>query len=378
MKRRITVDHVADSKNLLSLGHEWNRLCEETPGFFKPLGGTWDRTFPWMLGWLSEVPEPQRDLLVLTARAGKKLIGILPAIMQEGQEGREISFLGSEGCFGDCKGILATGDDQIRVGAAFGEYLAKEWIGRLGRILFHGVSNSDVGIQSLIESLVLQSPWIAHRQACLASRYVFRVNLGPDAEPIWPLATRRTIGTVRKAYDSGLFEYTEAYDDDDDRQSVVKRVFAIRGMLKNDAKELKQRFGSIPMAQRILDYRFAPGTADCLSKVGRLGVSNLYWKENPIAGAMFVDFGNARNVFWMEARVHPEQEQLIVWMLLTQLLRSALRNGNGELQLSSPLGARMTGMKNYAPAVSSILATPRSSVDYPSGDSKITADLSST
>jgi hypothetical protein len=104
----------------------------------------------------------------------------------------------------------------------------------------------------------------------------------------------------------------------------------------------------------------------------------LYWKENPIAGAMFVDYGNARNVFWMEARVHPDQEQLIVWMLLTQLLRSTLRNGNSELQLSSPLGARVTGMKNYAPAVSSILATHRSSVVDPSGDSKITADLGST
>jgi hypothetical protein len=319
-----------------------------------------------MLGWLGEACQTQRDLLVLTATEDNRLVGILPMMIQEGQEGREITLIGSEGCFGDCKGILASGQDQIRVGGAIGDYLAREWIGQLGAIRFHGVSQNDQGIESLIESLVTQSPWIAHSQACMGSRFVFRPSLAPDLEPIWPLAIRRTIATVSKGYKSGMFRYVEAIENEvDDKQKIVKQALAIRGMLKNDAPELKHRFGSIPMAQRILDYRFAPDSPRCLSKVGRLGVSNLYWKDSPIAGAMFVDYGHARYTFWMEVRVHTDQEKLIFWMLFSELIRSTIRSGYTEFQLASPLGTRALGVKNYAPSVCSIQAIPRYEIQYP-------------
>ena len=361
MKTKIAVNQIAEAQNLLAIGSDWNRLCESTPNLVQGSGGAWDRSFPWILGWLSEsfsgVDHKQRDMLVLTAKADSKLIGILPLLIQDGQDGFEMTLMGAEGCFGDLKGILASADNQRRVGIAFGDYLAKEWIGRIGRIHFDRALHEDEGLLSLIETLVTQLSWSAHRELSLAQRFVFRPALGPDREPIWPLATRRTIATVRKAYGSGVFEYVEA-DEGRDKQEIVKCAMAIRGMLKNDAPELKERFGSIPMAQRILDYRFAPGTAASLSKVGKLGVSNLYWKGSPIAGAMFVDYGGVRYVFWMEVRVHSAQERLVFWMLFSELMRSALKSGRTEIHLPSSMGARAAGMKDHAPAVCSLQAGP--------------------
>jgi hypothetical protein len=125
-------------------------------------------------------------------------------------------------------------------------------------------------------------------------------------------------------------------------------------MIKNDAPELKHRFGSIAMTQRVVDYRFAPGTDPSLSSIGRLGTCNLLWNGNPIAGAVYVDDQASRYVFWMEVRVHPDQEQLIFWMLFSNLIRSSLSQGIETIHVASSLGSRAIGLKNFAVSVQTI------------------------
>lgn len=357
MNSKISVSQVVDPKKLLELGDEWNRLCSVTPSLDPRQTGAWDLSFPWVLGWLSEIPEQQRELLVLTAKSGAKLIGVLPLLIQDGPDGMELTLVGAQGCFGDRKGIIAYGDDQARVGEAFGNFLAKEWIGRLAKLNLQSVAKEAVGIHSLVNTLVTHSTWSASSQQESLQRFVFRPNLGPDGEPIWPLASRRTMNLVRKAYSSGLFEYSETSEGKDSQQ-LVNHALAIRGMLKNDASELKERFGSIPMAQRLIDYRFAPGTPASLANVGNLRACTLTWKNTPIAGAMFVDYGSTRYVFWTEVRVHKDQEQLIFWMLFSNLVRSSLHAGLSELQFASALGSRATGFKNHALPVYTIQAVP--------------------
>jgi hypothetical protein len=359
MKMNIKVSQVVEPKRLLALGNDWNRICRTTPNGRGMPAGSWDMTFPWMLGWLSEVPEDNRDFLVLTAQSGSELIGILPLLIQEGAHGREVSLIGSDGCFGDCKGILASTQDQEQVGEAFGGFFANEWISQISRINFQRVSENQTGLHAFLNSLVSNSAWIASCRPATACRFVFRPRQGPDGEPIWPLASRRTIGLVRKAYESNLFEYSEA-GESTDRQLIIKQAMAIRGMLKNDSPDLRKRFGAIPMTQRIIDYRFAPGTASTLSQVGELGSCTIHWKSNPIAGAMFIDYGNARTVFWMEVRVHSDQEQLVFWILFSKLIRSALRKGLQEIQISTQFGPKALGMKNEAAKVCTIQAAPTS------------------
>jgi hypothetical protein len=154
-----------------------------------------------------------------------------------------------------------------------------------------------------------------------------------------------------------MFKLTEA-SEDTDRMQVAKHAMMIRGMLKNDAPELQEPFGSIPMSQRLLDYRFSKGVSRHLSQVGRLGSCLVEWKGTPIAGALFVDFGSSRSVVWSEVRVHPDQEPLVAWMLLSQLLRTAIQGGLRELQLGLVLGHYASAMRNMAPSLWSISVVP--------------------
>jgi hypothetical protein len=309
-----------------------------------------------MLGWLSEVAEEQRDILVLTATVGESLLGILPLLIHDGAEGRELRLIGSEGCFGDSKGILGAKQDQAKLGEAFGDYLTKEHLGQLHKLNFQRVFEKNLGIRALVNNLVHNSGWSARTNAESSTRFLFRPTLGPDGAPIWSLAVRRRLKLVEKAFASGLFDFSEASEETDNQQ-VVEHVMMIRGMLKNDDPKLKHRFGSIPMAQRVINYRFSPGVSNNLSEVGRLGACTLEWKGNPIAGALYVDYGHARQVFWIEVRVHPNQEQLIFWMLFSKMVRSALRDGIDEVQIASMLASWTIGLKNDAALVCSIEAT---------------------
>ena len=356
MTTELRVTEVTKPINLLGLGSDWNRLCNLTPTARNRRFGSWDLTFPWMLGWLSEVAEEQRDILVLTATLGESLLGILPLLIHDGAEGRELRLIGSEGCFGDSKGILGAKQDQAKLGEAFGDYLTKEYIGQLHKLNFQRVFEKNLGIRALVNNLVHNSGWSARSIAESSTRFLFRPTLGPDGAPIWSLAVRRRLKLVEKAFASGLFDFSEA-SEETDKQQVVKHVMMIRGMLKNDDPKLKQRFGSIPMAQRVINYRFSPGVSNNLSEVGRLGACTLQWKGNPIAGALYVDYGHARQVFWIEVRVHPNQEQLIFWMLFSKMVRSALRDGIDEVQIASMLASWTIGLKNDAAAVCSIEAT---------------------
>ncbi|MFZ4082936.1 MAG: hypothetical protein ACOYKN_17040, partial [Pirellula sp.] len=318
--------------------------------------GSWDLTFPWMLGWLSEVAEEQRDILVLTATLGESLLGILPLLIHDGAEGRELRLIGSEGCFGDSKGILGAKQDQAKLGEAFGDYLTKEYLGQLHKLNFQRVFEKNLGIRALVNNLVHNSGWSARTIAEPSARFLFRPTLGPDGGPIWSLAVRRKLKLVEKAFASGLFDFSEA-SEETDKQQVVKHAMMISGMHRSDAPELKHRFGSIPMAQRVMDYRFSHGVSKHLSEVGRLGACTLQLKGKPIAGALYVDYGHARHVFWIEVRVHPNQEQLIFWMLFSKMVRSALRDGIDEVQIASMLASWTIGLKNDAASVCSIEAT---------------------
>ena len=358
MKKGFSVSQITDPRKLLGIGKDWNRLSALSP---YPMGnsGSWDRSFPWLLGWLSEILEQQRDPLVLVATSSGKVRGILPLLIHEGSEGSEFRLMGSHGCFGDCKGILGDLADQKALGEAFAGYLAEEWLGNSSCIEFKRVGEHDQGLLALVNHLVCESGWNATSRSESPARYAFCPTMGPDGEPIWPLASRRTIGLVKKASQSGLFEYSQAFEDSD-KESIVKHIRAIRGMIKNDAPELKHRFGSIAMTRRVVDYRFAPGTDPSLSSIGRLGTCNLLWKGNPIAGAVYVDDQASRYVFWMEVRVHPDQEQLIFWMLFSNLIRTSLSQGLETIHVASSLGSRAIGLKNFAVRVQTIRVCARS------------------
>ena len=310
-----------------------------------------------MLGWISELPESQRDLLVLTSSSGATLRGILPLVMHSTPAGRELRLVGSVGCLGDSKGILATGHDQEAIGEAFGNYLASEWLGQVPSLHLQSVAQEDPGIRSIVEALVSRSGWNAETRPEPTQRMVLRPAQGPDGEPIWPMSCRRAIALVKKSLESGMFKLTEA-SEDNDRMQVAKHAMMIRGMLKNDAPELQEPFGSIPMSQRLLDYRFSKGVSRNLSQVGCLGSCLVEWKGTPIAGALFVDFGASRSVVWSEVRVHPDQEPLVAWMLLSQLLRTAIQSGLRELQLGLALGHYANAMGNKAPNLWSISIGP--------------------
>jgi hypothetical protein len=310
-----------------------------------------------MLGWLSELPESQRDLLVLIASSGSTLRGILPLVIHNSPARRELRLIGSVGCLADSKGILATGQDQEAIGEAFGNYLASEWLGQVPSLHLQSVAQEDPGIRSFVEALVSHSGWNAETRPEPIQRMVLRPVQGPDGEPIWPLSCRRAIALVKKSLDSGMFKLTEA-SEDTDRMQVAKHAMMIRGMLKNDAPELQEPFGSIPMSQRLLDYRFSKGVSRHLSQVGRLGSCLVEWKGTPIAGALFVDFGSSRSVVWSEVRVHPDQEPLVAWMLLSQLLRTAIQSGLRELLLGLALGHYASAMRNMAPSLWSISVVP--------------------
>ena len=357
MKTLFTVSQIVDPVDLLRIGRQWNRLCGETPNQNASHRGRWELSFPWMLGWLSELPESQRDLLVLIASSGSTLRGILPLVIHSTSARRELRLIGSVGCLADSKGILATGQDQEAIGEAFGNYLASEWLGQVPSLHLQSVAQEDPGIMSFVEALVSHSGWNAETRPEPTQRMVLRPVQGPDGEPIWPLSCRRAIALVKKSLDSGMFKLTEA-SEDTDRMQVAKHAMMIRGMLKNDAPELQEPFGSIPMSQRLLDYRFSKGVSRNLSQVGRLGSCLVEWKGTPIAGALFVDFGSSRSVVWSEVRVHPDQEPLVAWMLLSQLLRTAIQGGLRELQLGLALGHYARAMRNMAPSLWSISVVP--------------------
>jgi len=362
MTSRFSISQVVDPQELLALGGDWNRLSALTPS--RPGGnrGSWDLSFPWALAWLSEIPEHRRDLLILTAYRDSKLRGILPLLIQENPRGRELTLVGAEGCFGDGKGILAIKEDQEVLGEVFGDYLANEWLGRLKRIFLHRVRKNDPGIQALVSCLVNHSGWSANSTPESCGRSVLRPQIGPDAEPMWPLSARRTMALVNKAFGSGKFEYFEV-DEDTDKEKLIEQAFALRGMVKNDSGELRQAFGSIPMARRVLDYRFSSGTAESLSKLGRIGSCMLYWKNNPIGGALYTDLGNVRYVFWMEIRAHSHQEQFVFRMLLSRVIRSALAKGFEEVQFCEALEGNPLGIHNLAEDVCSIEAIPNLGVN---------------
>ena len=357
MKTPFTVSQIVDPVDLLRIGRQWNRLCGETPNQNASHNGRWELSFPWMLGWLSELPESQRDLLVLTASSGSTMRGILPLVIHRTSARRELRLIGSVGCLADSKGILANGHDQEAIGEAFGNYLASEWLGQVPSLHLQSVAQEDPGIRSFVEALVSHSGWNAETRPEPTQRMVLRPVQGPDGEPIWPLSCRRAIALVKKSLDSGMFKLTEA-SEDTDRMQVAKHAMMIRGMLKNDAPELQEPFGSIPMSQRLLDYRFSKGVSRNLSQVGRLGSCLVEWKGTPIAGALFVDFGSSRSVVWSEVRVHPDQEPLVAWMLLSQLLRTAIQGGLRELQLGLALGHYASAMRNMAPSLWSISVVP--------------------
>lgn len=357
MNSPLNVSQIVDPVDLLRIGRQWNRLCGETPNPNASHRGRWDLSLPWMLGWLSELPESQRDLVVLTASSGTSLRGILPLVMHSTPAGRELRLVGAVGCLADSKGILATGRDQEAIGEAFGNYLASEWLGQIPSLYLQSVAQEDPGIRSFVEALVSCSGWNAETRPEPTQRMVLRPVQGPDGEPIWPLSCRRAIALVKKSLESGSFKLTEA-SENTDRMQVAKHAMMIRGMLKNDAPELQEPFGSIPMSQRLLDYRFSKGVSRNLSQVGCLGSCLVEWKGTPIAGALFVDFGASRSVVWSEVRVHPDQEPLVAWMLLSQLLRTAIQSGLRELQLGLALGRYASAMGNKAPSLWSISVGP--------------------
>lgn len=377
MDKQLTVSQIVEPRGLLRIGRQWNRLCEETPNYNLSHTGRWDLSLPWMLGWLSELPESHRDLLVLTASTGSTLRGILPLVMQSTPHGRELRLIGSVGCFADAKGILAAEQDQATTGEAFGNYLATEWIGQIPSLHLRSVAKQDPGLDRFVQALVSHSGWNAQTRPEPPQRMVLRPIQGPDGEPIWPLSCRRAMALVKKSFESGMFKVSEV-SEESGRTELAKHAMMIRGMVRNDGPELKEPFGSIPMSQRILDYRFSRGVSRNLSQIGRLGSCVIECKGTIIAGALFADFGLSRYVIWSEVRVQLGQEPLVAWMLLSQLLRTALKSGLRELQVGLALGHYASAMKNMSPSLWSIsVGPPRAETQGNSADALETANIAS-
>lgn len=63
---------------------------------------------------------------------------------------------------------------------------------------------------------------------------------------------------------------------------------------------------------------------------------------------MYWDYKGIRHAFWMEVRVHPEQEQLVFWMLLSKMIEEGNSNDIFEFHIPKKFESWADGMENMS------------------------------
>ena len=393
----VSIQEIQSIADLGGFADRWNRLA----------GHRFDRSLAWLIGWFQELPESNRRLAVYLASRGQEIIGILPMVLSTidpeirgpmqtagmGQtcKGEILELLGCRGCFWEAKGILAAEQDQESCGELFAKHIAQTLLlspfdnnggpkntvrkknsdatkqpdtTRVQSAQWRGIARCDLGMRAFAETLMAIDPDRVKLNEENPSSYRFRVQIGPDGKPIWPLAARRPIKLARQGLASGVFQVVKARE----KEGIVKNILELRSLLKNDDSSLSETFGAIRMVQQIVNARWYPVdwmedlVRDGISREsfmrGSLGSLMVYWRGKPIAGAVFVDQGLSRSVIWMEVRVHPEQQQLVFWMLLSELIASGSEQNIPEINLYSELAALATGFVNHPPQVYSVVWNP--------------------
>lgn len=344
MNSPLRINCLDDPESLLAFGKEWVVLCDSTvpkcaatSNFAqtaasnrsaKPLPLNCERNFVWALSTLSLTPESQRKVRVFTAMRGAEVIGILPLCGYTTRDQEVWELLGSRGVFGDGKGIIARPSDQIEVGHAFAHFISEEWIGAT-QLNLHGLWEDDQGMRAFYERFSESILWTCEVASRPKGRLIHRIPKGPDGNPIWPLATRRPLHFVDKAFESGLFETVFSTQ----REDILQNARVLRDMLKNDAPVLKSQFGPVSRTQRFLDYRFGQGIAPEMCQSGTLRSCLLHYKSKPIAGALLWDIHQSRHIVWLESKATGDQAQLVFWMMLSQLIEDSYKHHLQDIHL---------------------------------------------
>jgi hypothetical protein len=63
---------------------------------------------------------------------------------------------------------------------------------------------------------------------------------------------------------------------------------------------------------------------------------------------MYWDYKGIRHAFWMEVRVHPEQEQLVFWMLLSKMIEEGNSTDVFEFHIPKKFESWADGMVNVS------------------------------
>lgn len=352
MPQSISISQSSDPSTLIGLGKDWERLnaigSPTVPGPYVGRKSAADpfsceRGIAWALTSLSMIPESDREVSILTARREGEIVGILPLVLNETEKSKYWTLLGSRGEFGDGKGIIGRREDQLALGESFAAYLTEQWFSGISDIRFEGIWKNDPGMRAFCERFSESTLWRCNVKERQPHRAVYRVYPGPDGIPIWPLAVRRPMRLIDKGLESGLFHFTASRS----KEEIFGNALAIRSMLKQHGEPSREMW-AVGLTQRFLDYRYGKGVAHSLCQAGELGSCVVRWKGSPIGGAMYWDYKGVRHAFWMEVRVHPEQEQLVFWMLLSKMIEEGNSNDIFEFHIPKKFESWADGMENMS------------------------------
>lgn len=352
MSQSLSISQSSDPSILIELGKDWERLnsigSPTVPGPYvgrksaaDPL--TCERGVAWALTSLSMIPEADRGVSILIARREGELVGLLPLVLSESEKSKYWTLLGSRGEFGDGKGIIGRREDQSVLGKSIATYLTDQCFSGISDIRFEGIWENDLGMRAFCERFSESPLWRYNVKERQPHRAVYRVYPGPDGSPIWPLAVRRPMRLIEKGLESGLFHFTASRSKDE----IFGNALAIRSMLKQSGEPSREMW-TVGLTQRFLDYRYGKGVAPSLCQAGALGSCVVRWKGSPIGGSMYWDYKGVRHAFWMEVRVHPEQEQLVFWMLLSKMIEEGNSRDVFEFHIPKKFESWADGMENMA------------------------------
>jgi hypothetical protein len=263
--------------------------------------------------------------------------------LYETDKSKSWNLLGSRGEFSDGKGIIGCRGDQAVLGTSFASYLTEQWFSGISDLRLDGIWENDVGMRSFCERFSESTQWRCSVKQRSPHRAVYRVYPGPDGIPIWPLAVRRPMKWIDKGLESGLFHFSASSS----KEEIFENALAIRSMLKQHGEPAREMW-AVGITQRFLDYRYGKGVATPLCQDGEAGSCVVRWKGSPIGGALYWDFKGIRHVFWMEVRVHPEQEQLVFWMLLAKMIEEGNHREIFEFHIPQKFESWADGLENMA------------------------------
>ncbi len=365
MPQSLSISQSSDPSILIELGKDWDRLnslgSPSVPGRYVGRHSianpsSCERGVAWALTSLSMIPEADREVSVLTARREGELVGVLPLVLDETEKLKHWTLLGSRGEFGDGKGIIGRQEDLSVLGMSFAAYLTEHWSSGISDVRFEGIWANDLGMRAFCERFSESTQWKCSVTERQSHRAVYRIYPGPDGIPIWPLAVRRPMRWIDKGLESGVFHFTASRS----KEEIFGNALAIRSMLKHHVEPSREMW-AVGLTQRFLDYRYGKGVAPSLCQAGKLGSCVVRWKGSPIGGAMYWDYKGIRHTFWMEVRVHPEQEQLVFWMLLSKMIEEGNSQDIFEFHLPKKFEPWADGLENMASITWSVRLDPTAS-----------------